>query len=999
MKKVLKWIGVSIAALVFLLIILATITVWIVFTPEKLTPIVRKQANNYLTCKTDIESVELTFFSTFPLLGLKVNNLALINPVPGAPNDTFAKMENLIGIVDVAAWWKRDEIVLNEFIAYNGAIHAFSDTLGNSNYNILNPDKDAAAEDTSGFSGAMDLKNIELENISLSYIDLKEKINAGIQNLSARFSGSMKSDSVEAHILIDESKVSFSLGKDVFLNENVVVIDMPVKVNLNNQTIRLENANFSIGNLDFTVNGTIENDTINKKLHTNLSYQLSSWTITELLAMVPEKFKKNLKGMDIKGIVASKGTIIGSYTDSVMPMMNLSIQLQDMEFRYDSFPLPVKNINGDFIFYSDLKNDSLSYLKINHFSARTPKSFFKTKGTIKNLFSDVYIDLESTANLASDELNDFIPDSLNTKLNGKIDAQIKSRLRLSQIDKTQYDKMNLSGYIKLSNFEAQYDTIKLFSESTGIRFSLPNQKSTSDRKFLNAQIQTTRLESNISDKYFLKIPDASLRLETSNLMDSTKFPRILLSYNISSLWIESDTINLAVNNPSGTLDMAPQQENDTLPGFLVNYKSSRIKSSFGKNELFIDTINLKANIIKNPNLKDTLFQWLGNGFLDLNNGMVKVVQLPHSVEIPAIKFDFDHDNFTIRESKLKIDQTDFSLSGKLSNVLSYFRKDSLLKGDFSFSSRYTDLLQLMVLTNGLGDTATNATATAEQTEEVTGPYFVPKGIDFILRTNVGKASFGYDTISNIQGNVRLKDGLLVLEDLILDSKAAKIELTAMYRTPRKNHLFLGIDYHMLDVDIANLLKIIPDIDSMMPMLRDFKGNAEFHFAAETYLDSMYNMKMSTIRGTSSIRGKDLVLLDGPSFDELSKILRFNKKTENKIDSLSVEFTIFKNEIDIYPFLIAMDKYKAIVSGRHNLDMSFDYHVSLVESPLPIKLGANIEGTIDDLKFRPAKRKYDLQYRPTARNVVQNKQLQIRKMIRDALVEKMKIHSDENEAKQ
>ncbi len=211
----------------------------------------------------------------------------------------------------------------------------------------------------------------------------------------------------------------------------------------------------------------------------------------------------------------------------------------------------------------------------------------------------------------------------------------------------------------------------------------------------------------------------------------------------------------------------------------------------------------------------------------------------------------------------------------------------------------------------------------------------------------------------------------------------------MYRTPRKNHLYLGLDYHMLDVEIGELLTMIPDIDSLMPMLRSFGGKGEFHLAVETYLDSLYNIKRSTLRGASSIRGNNLVLMDGETFSEIAKKLNFNKKTENIVDSLSAEFTIFRNEIDVYPFLIVMDKYKAVIAGRHNFDLSFDYHVSVVDSPLPIKLGLDLKGNMDDLSYSLAKCKYAEYYRPASRRVVENKQLELRKMIRETLTQKVK----------
>jgi hypothetical protein len=297
----------------------------------------------------------------------------------------------------------------------------------------------------------------------------------------------------------------------------------------------------------------------------------------------------------------------------------------------------------------------------------------------------------------------------------------------------------------------------------------------------------------------------------------------------------------------------------------------------------------------------------------------------------------------------------------------------------------------MALTNGIGHQDTTMGKPSEYQDADTtyaGPYMVPKGIDLFLTTNIKKATMGIDTATNIIGSVQVNDGILVLDGLSFTTPAARMQLTAMYRTPRKNHLYLGLDYHMLNIEISELLKMIPDIDTLMPMLRSFSGKGEFHIAVETYLDSLYNLKKSTLRGASSIRGTDLVLMDGETFSEISKTLRFSKQAENKVDSLSVEFTIFRNEIDIYPFMIVMDKYKAVIAGRHNFDMSFDYHISVVDNPLPVKLGVDVKGNTDNMKYNLARCRFAEFYRPSSRRVVENKQLELRNLIREALTQKV-----------
>lgn len=369
------------------------------------------------------------------------------------------------------------------------------------------------------------------------------------------------------------------------------------------------------------------------------------------------------------------------------------------------------------------------------------------------------------------------------------------------------------------------------------------------------------------------------------------------------------------------------------------------------------------------------------------------------IRLPQIEFSFTPEEYIIKKGKLFIDNSDFDLTGRLWNVNKYLRNEGLLMGQFNFKSETTDVHRLMELTSGLGKNeleevveiveATEADETSyddtPKSESSSGPYMVPKGMDLKLNAQIDNALLGFENATDITGNIFVKDGLLVLENMRFNTSAAQMQLTAMYKTPRSNHLFVALDYHIMNMEIEELLKMIPDIDTIMPMLRSFGGKGEFHIAAETYTDSMYNIKKSTLRAVSSIKGENLVLMDGETFSEIAKTLRFNKKTVNIIDSLSAEFSIFRNEVDIYPFLIVMDKYKAVVAGRHNLDMNFDYHISVTDSPLPFRLGIDIKGNLDKMKFRPVKAKYHNMYRPASRREIDIKQLEIRKKIREALM--------------
>ena len=81
-----------------------------------------------------------------------------------------------------------------------------------------------------------------------------------------------------------------------------------------------------------------------------------------------------------------------------------------------------------------------------------------------------------------------------------------------------------------------------------------------------------------------------------------------------------------------------------------------------------------------------------------------------------------------------------------------------------------------------------------------------------------------------------------------------------------------------------------DIDTVMPMLKVFHGNGEFHMAIETYLDAGYNPKLSTLRG-AALKGR----FGGYGQHSIQKDKEMDingQKTENKIDSINAEITVF-----------------------------------------------------------------------------------------------------------
>ena len=1036
MKKPLKIALITVVSLLTVLVITVSVLIWIVFTPAKLTPIVRDQAQKYISCQSEIGEVELTFFSTFPQFGLKINGFNLINSVGTEVTDTLFKSQTVIAKLDFDALWNKSELILNDIHLENVALNAYVNAEGKANFDVFISD----TTDTSSFKNPfskIDLRDLTLKNANVSYVDLSADMRAKLNVLNGRLSFEMAGDDLTAKLDASSPEVSYYMDSIDYLQNANVKLDVPLQYNFNKSLLTLDAAKLVLNGLAAEVNGTVDNSSVNGDVITNLHFTTEKYQLKPLLAMIPKVYTTSLEGITMDGLVNTKGTVKGIYNHNSMPVIDINAELDKGTFEYVDLPYKLREILGNADVHIELNDEMASKVILNKVKAKTGESNVEVKGLVNYILADdMLIDLDMIMKLNLPELEPMLPEDMGIKLNGIASGSGNIKFMLSDAVNMDIEKMKITGNFDAVDLGIVYDSLSMYSDKAKLNLKMPNNNP--QAKFMNAGLWCDKLRVHQGKNTAATIYNTNMLAEISNMMetdkmntllcdfdfgqmsasmdnivanlekskgklaldmnfsDSVAVPKVDCDFDAQSLVATMDTMSLSAKYPKGKIKM---HDNATRTGQMiidVLWNSANTAANMGSQKITAQEMAVKANVVENQQATNSMLQWIPTGFISMQQGKVTADDLKADIEIPTLQFDFNEDEYIIKDSKFIVDNSDFKLVGKLWNVSDYLHDKGLLKGDFDFISQTTDVYRLMELTNGFGaeDSSTIVAATEKNTtsasavvaEEPTssGPYMVPKGMDLKLHANVDKALLGFDSATNVLGDLYVKDGLLVLEDMRFRTSASKIQLTAMYKTPRKNHLFIGMDFHMMETEIEEMLTMIPDIDSIMPMMRSFKGKGEFHIAVESYMDSLYNFKPSTLRGVASVKGENLVLMDGQTFSEIAKTLMFSKKTENKVDSLSAEISIFKNEVDVYPFLIVMDKYKAVVAGRHDLNMSFDYHISVTDSPFPVKLGVDIKGTMDKMKITPAPCKYANLYRPVQRREIDTKQLEIRKMIREAL---------------
>jgi hypothetical protein len=144
-----------------------------------------------------------------------------------------------------------------------------------------------------------------------------------------------------------------------------------------------------------------------------------------------------------------------------------------------------------------------------------------------------------------------------------------------------------------------------------------------------------------------------------------------------------------------------------------------------------------------------------------------------------------------------------------------------------------------------------------------------------------------------------------------------------------------------------------------------------------------NLIIPSIKGIMRITGDDLYIKDNKMFKTLARKLLFKNKKEGYIEHMSVEGIISDSTVEIFPFIMKMDRYTMALSGIQNLDMSFRYHMSLIRSPFLFKLGVDVTGDdFENWKFKIGKPKYKNADIPVFSSVIDETKINLVKSIKD-----------------
>lgn len=954
-KKTLKISGITLGTVLLVLLVAIAFVINFIVTPKKLTPVVLDAANQTLNAHLDMESVELTFFSTFPQFGLKVKNGSLVskalNDSSWCKTDSLLSFKECVLTVNPIAYLTENRIVVHNLSLEEVAVYAYRNKTGKANWEVTRASVDTIPADTAStdFNSEIDIRNIELKHANLVFDDRNTDIYSRIDDANLKLRLLLTKGVSTLGLKFDNKNILFWQQGELLVNKIATSLRTDIMVDRQTAVWKLKDTELDVNGIRLDVNGAFRRDTVAKTIGMDLEYGLHAPSMETVLRMIPKSYVKDSK-VSAKGEVTVSGRVRGVYGDKKLPAVSLKIGIKEASAQYKGLPYGIDEVTADFDAYVDLMRHQPSYLNLKIFHFKGAHTEVLADAKVDDLLDDPLITFHTKSTVDLDALAKTFPLQESVTITGKLDADMGMKCRLSTLKKQDIGRMKLGGKLELKDFELK-DTAKDFDFLGNATFRFR------DNETLQAQMDVRKL---VLRSRFLSsdIERLVANVSSTNPQDTNRIVSLQCDMEVSKLRASmGDSIKLYSARAKAQAALGPQEVDVTKPAIDFSLRADSLFFSAAGTRMAMNVAGIK---MKADKLNDSL--WMPKGIVGFNRLRFRTPEFGLPIRMSKTAVTVDGPKITLKNASVRIGRSNMTATGDMMGVYRAMTKGEKLTAHLSLTS---DLIDCNQLINSLSFPEDTTEVLTDSVPSEMKLFVIPRNIDFELQTDLKKVIFEKMLFENVHGAVDIKNQAIHLEDLSMRALDADMKAVMVYKAGSPRGGYAGFDFKIRNINIAKLVDFVPALDTIVPMLRSFKGRVMFDVAADARLDSAMNIRISTLRSAIHIKGDSLVLMDGETFAEISKMLMFKNKKENVFDSISVNVTVHDGNVTVYPFLVEIDRYKAAVGGEQGLDMNFNYHISILKSPLPFKAGVNISGNLDKMKFRIGKAKYKDAVTPAA----------------------------------
>jgi hypothetical protein len=1001
-----------------------SVMLYVVFTPSRITPVVLQYANEYLQAEVACESVELTFYSTFPDFGIRLLNGSVIargeDRRPGQPQDTLLLFGELVVSFNPLTLYRERRLVVNRAQVVKPIVHVHVDESGRVNWEGLLPVSDETPEvsDSSSIDRfSVDVKSIRIREGYVIYDNRQDSLFIAAERLGLHAKGSL----TDVDVALGVGAATVLYGDKTYSAKLPLKLAAHVVSDTNYEQFRFEKTALSIGVVDFDIQGAVARDSVEGRMKVGVDFGLHASSLADLLTMIPDHVL-DIKRLTASGAVDFSGKIEGCIGAEAWPRCTVSLRLNEGTVagrKYPDKPF-IERVDIDCAAVIDLMQELPSSVDVRNLYLQTPSAKLSVSGVFGDLFRHPFINACVHGNVDFDRFWQHIPFEKTFSVGGSALLDVSGHCYLNDLLVSDYGKINATGEVAIRQVMVDYPQagLSVFAPSATVSLGSHVVDSIRGREIAslfraNVDMDSLNLQWGHTNRLHAGHFRATFR--TSAPADSVSVAEMSAFARLSHMQLQGDSMRVRASRitaigrlsplagkpsqPEWSIRLSMDSVRSRLPDFSGRVENTRLsvriqphemRSRLGsmrqteadsiRRKLFRDSLeranrNTSAVAFKlsEGETRDFLSRWDVSGSFTGTNMRVRTPYFPLRTRVSDAAVTFTSDRLQISRARVQTGGSDIVLDGEIEGL----RRALLRNGRITARMRvgadsinFNEIIRALATGSEYSEKSDEHRDSIAQVvlnesselpapaDSLTGLFVVPRNVDMAFEADLKNVTYGKLHLRRAAGNIVMRNQSVRIPDLRVSSDIGNVDLSMVYKAPTTKGAYTGMDIYMQRVHVRELIGSIPMLDSLTPMLHSFDGEVEYRITAVTELDSLSNVVIPKTTASCYINGRNMVLLDGETFSSIAKKLYFKNKSRNIIDSIAVELVLEDSKIMVFPFVVSIDRYQAAIGGTQNLDMSFQYHISILKWPIPlIKLGLNLWGTPDNIHYGLASRKY------------------------------------------
>ena len=450
-KKITRIIIFSVFLLIALLIALPYLL------EDKVGKMLKENVNSSINGEFDFDEFSLSLYREFPNARLKLKGISLVNIEPFAGDTLYksSEIELSVGIGELLGG-SDEPIEIDELLIREADIQIKIKESGFANYDIAITSSEMADADEQESATRLRVKAYEISDSRITYDDAETNLLLEIENFNHSGNGDV---SQETSVLDTrtEALVSFIMEDSRYLDKNKLELDALLEIDLVENRYTFKENRAVINRLPISFDGWLQLNDDDQLM--DFSFKTISSDFKNFLALIPEKYSKDISNLQTKGNFDINGHVEGLLSEETIPGFRIALAASDASFKYPDLPRKVENINIDAVVENTSGIAEETAIRIENASFQIGRDAFEIRALISDLQGNTGIDSHAKGSINLNNLAEAYPVSDDLGLSGIFKGDIHSTFNLADIENENYKNIDLAGEVDIKGLNYAFESL------------------------------------------------------------------------------------------------------------------------------------------------------------------------------------------------------------------------------------------------------------------------------------------------------------------------------------------------------------------------------------------------------------------------------------------------------------------------------------------------------------------------------------------------------------